>query len=88
MASNVSVVDQLRAHPASKRMSPAGILPFPADDPHPALTLAMYALWASLCKSVTLSAQGRPGLVSHSPAQTPLQILSSLQSVLVSHSCF
>lgn len=86
MTSNASVVDQLRAHPASKRMSAEGILPLPEDDPHPELTLALYALWASLRELVTFSGQGQPSLAPRFPSQTPLQVLLSLRPVLVSHS--
>jgi hypothetical protein len=86
MTSNASVVNQLRAHPASKRMSLDGILPLPEDDPHPELTLAMYALWASLREFVTFTGQGQPSLAPCFPPQTPSQILLSLQPVLVSRS--
>jgi|ERR1700687_3798937 hypothetical protein len=86
MTSNASVIAQLRAHPASKRMSAEGILPLPEDDPHPELTLALYALWASLRESVTFTGQGQPSLAPCFPSQTPLQILSSLRPVLVSRS--
>jgi hypothetical protein len=78
MTSNASVVDQLRAHPASNCMSSEGILPLPEDDPHPELTLAMYALQASLREFVTFTGQGQPSLAPSFPSQTPLQIILSL----------
>jgi hypothetical protein len=82
MTFNGSVLNKLRAHPTSKRMSSDGILSFPEDDPNPELTLTMYALWTSVREFVTLSEQGQPGLAACFLPQTPLQILSRIESAI------
>lgn len=84
MSSNTSLQAILRRHPASKVRSPDGVLPFAEDDPHPGLTIALYALWSSLREFVFLSGQGAPGIVAQDPPQTPLDILTALKPVLVS----
>jgi hypothetical protein len=83
MASFLESRVQLRQHAAARVSAPGAVLPLAADDPHPATTLALHRLWATLRLNVSLAEGGEPSVVPSSPNQTPLQILEVLAPLLV-----
>jgi hypothetical protein len=85
MSSNTAPFNRLRGLHAAGVRVPGAALPLVANDPRPAVTLALHLLWAGLRNYISLSANGEPGLVPQGAGQTPLQMLEALQPLLVSH---
>jgi len=62
---------------------PGAVLPLPADDPHPALTLALHKLWALLRPFINQNSNGEPVVVPRAGVPTPLQVLRTVAPALV-----
>ena len=63
---------------------PDAALPKADDDPHPAQTLALHKLWASLRRYLAMDDEGVPSIVSQGNISTPLQILHAVDPLFVS----
>lgn len=84
MSNHQEALKQLKAFPMARYHSTDAALPARDVDPHPAQTLALHKLWASLRRYIAVDKEGVPSFVPIDNIQTPLQILQALEPHFVS----
>lgn len=83
MSSNALDRALLRNLPAARVSTAGAVLPLAADDPHPAMTLALHQMWATIRPLVLLEEGNRPSLVPQGSVRSPLQFLETVSPFLV-----
>ena len=86
--SNTDPRRRLLTHPASICNLGRGTLPEPANDPHPALTVALYELWDVLRPLVHFNTNDQPVLAFGGPVTTAHHILLLVAPAFVSFLIF